>query len=369
MRVLVLANNDMGLYKFRKELLDEMLHPGSYLADRKTEPYEVYIASPFGEFIPEMEKMGCKFIHAPLERHGTNLFREVKLLFLYREIIKVVRPDVVLTYTIKPNLYGGITCRMAKVPYIMNITGLGTAMENGGMLQKILLGLYRMVLPKAACVFFQNESNMAFFQRRGLFKSRYRLIPGSGVNTERFGFVLYPQEADSFLFIGRLMKAKGIEEFFSAAKRIKEKYPHALFEVVGGADEDYSEQLERLQSKGILQYRGAQRDVRPFIEKASAIVLPSYHEGMANVLLEASAMGRPVLASDIPGCRETFDEGVSGFGFAPKSAEALYEAMEKFLALPHEEKEAMGKAGRAKMEREFDRKIVVDAYMEELNLL
>ena len=242
-KVLILANNDMGLYKFRKELIETLL-----------KEYRVIISLPEGPFVENLKQMGCEFIETKFERRGKNPFDELKLLLFYKKIFSDIRPDIVLTYTIKPTIYGGIACRISKIPYIINITGLGTAVENPGILQKMILLMYRTVLPHAQCVFFQNRSNMDFFVKRGMTKKTI-LIPGSGVNVTDFRFEEYPDLndcEDKFLFIGRIMKDKGVEELFEAAARIKEKYPKVSFDIIGGSDEDYSEKMEELSKKEII---------------------------------------------------------------------------------------------------------------------
>ena len=360
MKILVLANNDVGLFRFRAELLSRLL-----------EQHEVYICLPDGAYIPRLVAMGCQFIPCDLDRHGTNPVKERKLISFYKKKIKEVRPDVVLTYTIKPNVYGGIVCASLKVPYLANITGLGGAVENKGILQKITMRMYRYGLRKARRVFFQNSANRDFMAEKGIVRSPHTLLPGSGVNLEKHCFEEYPAEDGTltFLFIGRLMKDKGVEEYVNAAKRLREKHPNVRFVAIGGCEDDYKETLATLDADKYVELLGQQSDVHGFIKNAHAVVLPSYHEGMANVLLEGAASGRPVLASDIPGCRETFDEGVSGIGFAPKNADSLCEALEKFIALPYDAKAEMGRAGRRKMEREFDRELVVEAYMKEIQTI
>lgn len=355
--VLILANNDVGLYKFRKELIEALL-----------KEYRVVISLPEGPFIEKLEQMGCEFVKTQFERRGKNPFQDFQLFTFYRKLLSEIHPDIVLTYTIKPTIYGGIACRISKTPYIINITGLGTALQNPGILQKALIFIYRLVLPCSACVFFQNQANQKFFKDRNMVKKSV-LIPGSGVNTQDYQWMEYPETKtgeDRFLFIGRLMRDKGVEELFEAARKIKEKYENVSFDVVGSFDEDYSASIESLQADQVITYWNVQQDVKPFIEKCNAIVLPSYHEGMANVLLEASACGRPVLASKIPGCQETFEEGITGFGFEVKSADSLYQALEKFILLSYAEKANMGKAARIKMEKEFDRQKVIEAYMKEI---
>lgn len=358
MKVLVLANFGMGLYNFRKELLEELIKQN----------YEVYISLPNDKYVPLLEELGCKFIDTTMNRRGTNPFLDLLLLFKYIRILKKIKPDLVLTYTIKPNVYGGIACQFLKIPYIANITGLGTAVENKGLLQKITLMLYKIGLYRANCVFFQNKTNRKFFINNNIIKTKTRLIPGSGVNLEQHRFEKYPKENHKirFLFVGRIMKAKGIDELFQAARLVKKNYPYVKFEIVGGSEEDYEKEIDSLVEEDIIKYHGQQNDVHSFIKNSHATILPSYHEGMANVLLESASSGRPVLASNIPGCIETFDEGKTGFGFEAKNVNSLVSAIVKFINLPHEKKESMGVLAREKMENEFDRNIVINAYLEEI---
>ena len=361
MRVLIIANNDMGLYKFRRELLEELV----------TE-HEVTISLPDGEFVPSLVDLGCTFEPCELlDRHGTNPVKELKLIGYYKKLIRRVKPDIVLTYTIKPNIYGGMACAALRVPYVANITGLGTALENGGLMQKALLILYRFGLRKAKKVFFQNAANRDFMLTKGVIKTPYELLPGSGVNVDRFAYQSYPK-TDSptvFVTVGRIMKDKGADEVLYAARRIKETHPDVIFRLVGGFDGAYEETVKAAADEGIVEYVGQQADVIPFLRDSHAILHASYHEGMANVLLEAASCGRPAVATNVPGVRETFDDGVSGISCPARDGDALVFAIEEFLKLPHERKEAMGRAGREKVLREFDRRIVVNQYMQEIHAI
>ncbi|MEK4129098.1 glycosyltransferase family 4 protein [Solibacillus sp. FSL W8-0474] len=358
MKILVLANFGMGLYNFRKELLEELIR----------QQHEVYISLPNDEYVPKLEKIGCKFVDTQLDRRGTNPLRDFSLFVNYIKTIREIRPSIVLTYTIKPNVYGGIACAITKIPYITNITGLGTSLENESLIQRITLVLYKLGLNKASTVFFQNRTNQIFFENKVIANNKTKLIPGSGVNIEQYSLKSYPVDNKEiqFLFIGRIMKAKGIDELFEAAKIIKAQYPNANFHLVGGMEENYEEKLNELQKQDIIKYHGQQGNVSTFIKESHAIILPSHHEGLANVLLESAATGRPVLASKVPGCIETFDDGVSGFGFEVKNVESLVKAILKFINLPYEKKIEMGIAGRKKMEKEFDRNFVVKAYINEI---
>ena len=358
MKILVLANNDVGLYKFRKELIETLL-----------KEHDVHISLPYGNFVDDMVKLGCVYHNVEFDRHGTNPIKELGQISYYKKLIKQVKPDVVFTYTIKPNVYGGMACASLKVPYFCNITGLGTAIENSGIMQKITLILYRFGLKKASHVFFQNEQNLEFMLKNKIINCDYTLLPGSGVNLQRFPFADYPKDQDNinFLFIGRVMKDKGINEFLATAKCIKSKYPNTNFDIVGSFDGNYENVINTAVADGYITYHGLQSDVKPFINNAHCVVLPSYHEGMANVLLEGAASGRPVIASDIAGCRETFDDGISGFACKSKSAESLTQAVEKFINLPYEQKVQMGINGRNKVEKQFSRQIVIDSYLKQLD--
>jgi galacturonosyltransferase len=331
------------------------------------EGFEVFVSCPYGNRIDDVKKLGCKYIETKISRHGTSPVEDMQLLIHYRKLLKQHSPNVVLTYTIKPNIYGGIACRMQKVSYIANITGLGTAVEKAGFLQSFTSFLYKHALKNAQKVFFQNKENQAFFEKKRIALGKHGLLPGSGVNLSKFQPLEYPpDDTIEFVFISRIMKEKGIDHYLEMAKVIKAKYPNTRFHICGFCEESYDGILNKLQEQGIVQYHGMVKDVREIHKKTHCTVLPSYHEGMANVLLEAAACGRPVLASNVPGCREAFDEGISGFGFEPRSVDSLVQAIERFIAIPHEQKAAMGLAGRKKMEREFDRQIVVDAYMREI---
>lgn len=358
-KVLVLTNSISGLYSFRREVIQELIDKG----------FKVFIAAPNDEKTLYFTKIGCECVESLISRRGTNPITDLKLLMSYFKIIKSIKPNVVLTYTIKPNVYGGLACRFLSVPYIANITGLGTSIENTGFIQKISLSLYRIGLNKAECVFFQNEANKLLFINKDIVRKRTRLIPGSGVNLESHFFEEYLKDDKmiKFVFIGRIMKAKGIDELLKAAQKVREEYSNVQFDLVGRSEENYTELLEKLEKNKVVKYHGFQSDVHSYIKNSHAIINPSYHEGMSNVLLEAASAGRPVLASNVPGCRETFDEGCSGIGFEVRNIDSLVEAIKKFIELPYEVKKKMGIAARKKMEKEFDRKFVVDAYIEEIN--
>ncbi len=350
---------DITLLYFRQELIDELIK-------RK---YKVYVSFPKSKNVEVFEKKGCMFIDTPMDRHGINPFKDIKIIFKYLKIIKEIKPDYVLTYTIKPNIYGGIACRIKKVKQIANITGLGTALENKGFLQKIAIFLHKIALKNVYCCFAQNEENLKFLQNHKIANKKLKLIPGSGVNLEKYKLLEYPKEDDpiEFLFISRIMKEKGIDQYLETAEYIKSKYSNTKFHILGFCEQEYNEKLNELQHKNIIEYHGRQDNITPFMQKASCIIHPTYYpEGMSNVLLEACASGRPIITTNRAGCREIVDNGINGYVIKEKDSKDLIEKVEKFINLSNEEKKQMGLAGRRKVEKEFDRNTVVQAYMNEI---
>lgn len=357
-KVLFLVNHEVVIYNFRLELVERLLELG----------HEVVISSPPGERIDALVAMGCRHVPITLSRHGTDPVQELKLLQSYKKLVREEKPDMVFTYTIKPNIYGGMACAGLGVPYVANITGLGTAVEHDGIMQKLTVLLYRRAFRKVQRVFFQNEENRQFFESRKLAAGKHALLPGSGVNLERFSVLPYPgDETAEFVFISRIMKEKGIDQYLEAAKAIRKKYPNTRFHICGFCEEAYEEKLERLHEDGVIIYHGMVRDVKQVIAKTHCTVHPTYYpEGLSNVLLESAACGRPLITTDRSGCREVIDNGVNGFIVEQKNAADLIEKIEAFLALSWEARRDMGLAGRAKAEKEFDRRIVVEAYIKEL---
>lgn len=359
-KILILANNASGLYDFRNELLLELL-----------KIYEVHVSIPDEKEIPQLEEEGCILHHTNLDRRGINPVKDLGLIFAYIKLIRRIDPGVVLTYTIKPNIYGGLCCRILKIPYLTNITGLGSAFEHNGIVKKIVIFLYQQALKKASCVFFQNKKNQQLFEDYKIKGKKSALLPGSGVNLLRHSKEEYPpkEEKIRLTFVGRMMREKGMDELLYTIEKICAEDSGVIFEIVGNYEEDYEKQVERLVEKGYLILNGYQKEIHPYYKKCHGIIMPSYHEGMNNVILEASATGRPVLASNIPGCREGFAEGITGYGFGPRDKEGLYKVVKKFLLLSYEEKREMGKRAREKMEREFDRNLVVKKYREEIHAI
>lgn len=360
-KILVLSNSFGGLHNFRKEVFQAYRDNG----------YEVYISCPIENNKAKaewFENIGCKIIDTKFNRLGMNPLADFNLMLTYRKLIKQIKPKVALSYTIKPNLYGGMACALCGVPQFANITGLGAAVEYPGLMQKLTIALYKLGLRKAAMVFFQNDENRKFCLKRKMVMGANRLIPGSGVNLSYHTLKDYPSEQEPirFIFISRIRREKGIDEYLACAETIKEKYPNTEFHVLGGCEGNYQKRLAELNEKGIIIYHGQQGDVRPYIEKVHCTIHPTFYpEGMSNVLLESCAAGRVIITTDRAGCREIVDNGVNGYIVRQQDSQDLIEKVEKFIQLPYKEKKQMGLSAREKVEREFDRNIVVNAYLEE----
>lgn len=366
-KILILSNSDAGLYEFRKEIVSALIAEG----------YEVHISVPDTGHIKTLEELGGIMHVTMLDRRGMNPARDIKLYKAYKRLIHDIKPVLVLTYTIKPNVYGGVACKMCKVPFFANVTGLGSTLQGEGLLKKFVVTLYKTGLKKASCVFFQNKFNMEFMKAEGCIakSANARLLPGSGVNLEEHAMCRYPMDDGCihFLNVGRMMDDKGSSELLKVAEQISEKYPNIVFDILGTYEDETREKYEpwvkRLEQKGIVVHHGFRTDVDTFYDKCHAVVHPSYHEGMSNVVLEAAAVGRPVITSDIPGCNEIYEDGISGIAFEPRNSEALYAALEQFIRMPLTEKENMGFAARKYVEEHFDRRLVIDAYFEEISKL
>lgn len=358
-KVLFLVNKDNVIYNFRRELAFALLDLG----------YEVYINSPYGKKIDYMVEKGCKFIDLKIDRRGTSVLADLRLMRDYYKILTELRPDIVLTYTTKCSTYGGMMCRLLGIPYIVNNAGMYREEDFNKLIWMILKVEYKLSFAGASCLMYQNSYERDTLNRIIKRKVHYRDIPGSGVNLNDFKFTDYPKNDDMirFNYVARIVDFKGINELLACAERIKIKY-NTEFVLYGDYDDDsYREKVKGFEERGIVKYGGIQLDMKPCIKSAHCVIHPSYYEGVTNVILEHGAIGRPAIASDIPGCREAIDIGKSGYTFELKNVDELVAAVEKFILLPHEEKVAMGKAAREKMEREFDRNIVTNIYLEEID--
>ncbi|HEX6660796.1 MAG TPA: glycosyltransferase family 4 protein, partial [Sphingomicrobium sp.] len=317
-----------------------------------------------------MRELPVERIAIDIDRSGRNPLADFALLLKYRGILKRVRPCAYLGFTIKPNIYGSMAARSLGIPAIANISGLGTVFIKRGPLLALVTSLYRFALGRAAVVFFQNPDDRALFiERRFVHPDKARLLPGSGVDLQHFAAVPLTEDPVTFLFIGRILGDKGIRELAEAARSLG-----IGVQLLGPIDEGNRTsigraELERWVREGVFEYLGETDDVRPFIEKATAVVLPSYREGLPRSLLEAGAMGRPLIATDVPGCREVVEDGVNGILCAVRDSASLAQAMKRFAEMPGEERAAMGSASRRKIETKFSEDVVIGAYLDALGKL
>ena len=366
MKILILCNSAMGLHSFRGLLIETLKNRGD------TVVAVVPSTSDAHELFSEQEliSLDCNLIHIDMDRRGTNPVRDCKLFADFFGIIRREKPDFVITYTIKPNIYGGVACRLAGITYAVNITGLGTAFENNGVVKKIVCALYKFSLKKAKVVFFENSGNREKIVNLGLVKKeKTKVLAGAGVDLDKFPFVKFPAESEEtrFLFVGRVMKEKGIDELLCVMKRLQDNGSRCTLDIVGWLEEDYAALIKQYEKEGWLRYHGVQNDVRPFIENCHCFVLPSWHEGMANTNLESAASGRPVITSNIYGCLEAVIDGVTGFLCEKKNVDDLYDKLNMFCKLDYKSRVTMGIEGRKHMERKFDKKIIVAETIENLN--
>lgn len=357
-RILFLANHFITLYSFRKEMINEMVKEG----------HELYLSLPKSEENKYFEDLGCHIIETEIDRRGVNPMKDLKLIRFYKKMIPQVNPDIIFSYTIKPNIYGTMASN-GKYRQVCNITGTGATFLKRSVVSTICEILYKLSIKKCYKVFFQNTGDKDFFIKEGLVKDNYAMLPGSGCNLRQHAFKSLPSGDEiRFIFIGRVMKLKGIDQYLQAAEIIRSKYPKTKFLIAGWNEQpEYMQLVEEAQKVGWVEYIGFRKDIDQWIEKCHCTILPSHGgEGVPNVLLESAATGRICIGSKINGTMDVIEDGKTGYLFNTGDGENLAHQIEKFILLIPEAKVAMGKAGRKKVEQEFDRQIVVKAYMNEV---
>lgn len=363
-KILILSNLISYTYNFRKEIIESFVQCGNtvtIVADIDDAEKAAFITS-----------LRCKVIHIPFNGKGTDIKQDAFVLKSYFLIMQSEKPDIVFSYTIKPNLYGGIAARFLGKKFVPMITGLGEV-EKKGKLQTLLLAMHHFVMPYAKCVFFQNDDNIQFFSKHRIKTQKSILLPGSGINLCEHKYEPYPTDDGGIIFgfAGRLTPAKGIVQFLDAAEYFASRNINLHFYIAGKCDDQLVHRVQALHTQGIITYWGQLCDTREFYQKLHCIVLPTYHpEGISNVLLESCACGRPAICTRRPGCKEVIEDGVNGFYCESQNSQNLISVIEKFYRLPWKEREALGKNGRRKVEQNFSRDVVVSHYiqiMEELS--
>lgn len=363
-RVCLVSNTAWSIYNYRRTLLHRLLNAG----------YQVTVIAPRDAAFARLSEIGCQCVDLPLASKGTRVREDLgTLLALYR-LYRRVQPTLIFHYTIKPNIYGTLAAALARRASVAVTTGLGYVFLHDNRTARIAKALYRLAFRFAREVWFLNRDDHDTFLREHLLAhpERARLLKGEGVDLAHFAFTPLPaRDTFAFLLIGRLLWDKGVGEYVEAARRLRARYPQARFRLLGpvGVDNPSAiehEQLQRWVDAGLVEYLGQADDVREAIAAADSIVLPSYREGMPRTLLEAAAMGRPIIATDVPGCRDVVDDGSTGLLCAPRDADALAAAMARLLDMSPAERSTLAHAARAKASREFDENQVVTRYFATL---
>ncbi len=365
-KIVIIENHALATATIRADLVGALVDNG----------YDVSIFTSISDIFDKIRGNGINIVD--VGSNAQNPFSTFQHLRQLYQALKEYQPDVCLTFTIRPAIYGNLVTRVLKIPTITNITGIGPLFENNSLPYLLARFLYPKVLKKTRKIFFQNIDDMNIFLEKGfLTKEVIERIPGSGINYKKFNPRLYRKSSDGrlvFLFISRLVIDKGIFEYIEAARLVKQTHPKAKFHILGPLWKQNLEALtvkevdvESWKKEGIVKYLGETIDVRDFVADADCIVLPSYREGTSNVLLEAASMAKPLIASNVTGCKEIIEDNVTGFLCKVKDPVDLAEKMERMIKLTEEEREMMGKRGRVKVIKEFDKQIVIDAYLKAVN--
>lgn len=363
-KLLVSINSAWNFVNFRVGLLKALADDG----------YELVAVAPDDGYADELRDLGCRYVPVELARRETSVLGEAKLLARYHSILRRERPAAQLSFTIKPNIYGSLAARSLRIPTLANVAGLGAMFLDQGLLNRLVKGMYRTALRPAAITFFQNEDDLALFVASGIVRAgAARLLPGSGVDLARFSPRPHAPQGRRpvFLMIARLLWAKGVGEFVDAARAVRSTHPDAQFRIVGIEETSKGAvplaTLRQWQDEGAITFLGAMKDVRTALAEADCVVLPSFYpEGTPRSLLEAAAMGKPIVTTDVPGCRRVVEHGRNGFLCQPRDSGSLLAALEAFAGLSPDERSAMGEASRCLAESRFDERIVIGAYRQAL---
>ena len=363
--ILLTANTSWYLANFRSGLIRAIQDPGFHVA----------VLAPLDEHSGRLRALGCDFIPLQMDNKGTSPLRDARLFMTFRRQLRALRPQAVLSFTVKNNIFCGLAARRAKIPFLPNVSGLGTAFVTETWLTKVVTLLSRAAFRPLPLVMFQNRDDRALFiTRRIVAAPNCVVVPGSGVDLAHFAPTPLPKsDVTTFLLIARLLWDKGVGEFVEAVRQLRAAGVPVRGQLLGFLDVKNRNAIDRetvdaWQAEGVIEYLGATDDVRPAIAAADCVALPSYYrEGTPRSLLEASAMGRPIITTDTPGCRDVVDDGVTGYLCALRDVASLAQAMARFATLPHKARSVMGQGARDKMVCEYDEAIVIDVYLRWLD--
>ncbi len=361
-KVIIALNTAWNLYNFRAGLIRALVAEG----------YDVVAVAPSDEYAARLSELGCRFVPLAMDNRGTHPGRDLLLLLRFYLLLRRERPDVFLSFTVKPNIYGSLAAHALRISVVNNIAGLGAVFIKDNWLTRLVRWLYRVALSRSRCVFFQNNDDLELFVKAGLVSpEKVARLPGSGIDLRAFQPVpIFPLDSRPFRFllVARMLRDKGVVEYVDAARIVRRKFPDVEFCLLGFVDVQNPTAISNGQmiawvEEGVVRYLGATDDVKPYLAEADCVVLPSYREGTPRSLLEGAAMGKPVITTDAIGCRDVVDDGVNGFLCKTRDVDDLAAKMMMMIRLSPESRAGMGQMGRKKMEREFDEKIVIDRYL------
>ena len=367
MRIAIVINKSWNIYNFRMGLVQAFLQLG----------YEVIAIAPPDAYSAKLVAAGCKYVPIEMENKGTNPLQDLALTRRFYRVYRREKPDVILQYTIKPNIYGTLAARLAGIPTINNVSGLGTVFIVKNLVSQVALGLYRIAFRYPAKVFFQNHDDRTLFLAHKLIKANITdVLPGSGIDTKRFrpAPIFTRNPGFTFLMIARVLYEKGVVEYVEAARIIRRKYPDVRVQLLGGIDESGNIGIKHAVfdpwvKEGAIEYLGVSDDVAAHILAADAVVLPSYREGTPKTLLEAAALGKPIITTDVPGCRDTVVAGENGYLCEVRNASDLAAKMMQLYELADADLQRIGQASRRLAVEKFDERYVIQKYVEAIQAL
>ncbi len=367
MKIAIVLNTSWNIYNFRMGLINSIKENG----------HEVIAIAPKDEYTHLLIEAGCRFEEVTMDSRGANVFKDLGLIFELFGIYRKVKPDVILHYTIKPNIYGTLAASLLRIPTVNNVCGLGTAFLNKGLVSKIAMGMYKLAFRFPKLIYFQNNDDKTFFEEHALIKNNAtQVLPGSGINLKHFTPApgTQPNKKFTFLLISRLIHDKGIIEYIDAIKQLKQKGVEARFQLLGNKDTEHKrgiseELINHWIDTNIVEYLGSTDDVRPYIHQADCVVLPSYREGTPKSLLEAASSAKPIVATNVAGCTNIVAHNVNGLLCNVKDANDLANKLETMANLPKQRLQEMGKESRKIVEERFDEQIVINSYMNTISSL
>jgi len=364
MKIAIVLNTSWNIYNFRMGLVRALINEG----------HDVLAIAPKDEYSHFLIEAGCEYHEITMDSRGANAIKDLGLIFELFGIYRKVKPDVILQYTIKPNIYGTLAASILRIPTVNNVCGLGTAFLNKGIVSKIAIGMYKLAFRFPKLIYFQNNDDKAFFEENNIIKNNAtQVLPGSGINLNHFKPEIKPRNSKfTFLLISRLIHDKGIIEYIDAVKYLKEKGIDANFQLLGNKDVEHrrgisEDIIESWIESNVVEYLGSTDDVRPFIHNADCVVLPSYREGTPKSLLEAASSAKPIVATNVAGCTNIVEDDVNGMLCNVKDVRDLADKLEAMTKLPQSRLSEMGKESRRIVENKFDEKIVIDSYLNTIS--